>query len=480
MRLSRIIKTKINVGNPNVLLPSSRDASESDGYDVRDISYRKNEIVEKFPLIYHPDRIKECNEINLFLIERFKGEFSLKRKGKVKASDVVWSKGYLASLKDYKLDIDTVINIAKDLKLFLDFLIINNIRYEEVIAAPLSDSFLRDKSEMPIWRYQADLCDRIEKHKNISFSYAQRVLQRVRTFYLWSYKRGVVEALPFKIEYKYIRKKMEDSVDVLLQIPTQGKHTGYGVFVSDLSIPQALKGKSNTRDDLQPYNQKELSSLLSTDIAKKQGTYSLFLKCAYLGGFRSFEVVQLDYQDVIDPSIDLNITVYKVGLLRKGAFPKPINITSTLMRNLYEYTLSETWKEREKKHENKYQKNNPAHPLPLFMNSSGERMAGTAASDTISYVRKEQKEKNESVLERTYHDLRSTFGTYLAIYLFDKFEDTKRVRNILRKWMGHEDFKTTEGYLDFAKALSNPSEYGAMHQWVVDIYEAVDKMEEVS
>ena len=56
MRLSRIIKTKINVGNPNVLLPSSRDASESDGYDVRDISYRKNEIVEKFPLIYHPDR----------------------------------------------------------------------------------------------------------------------------------------------------------------------------------------------------------------------------------------------------------------------------------------------------------------------------------------------------------------------------------------------------------------------------------------
>jgi integrase len=221
-----------------------------------------------------------------------------------------------------------------------------------------------------------------------------------------------------------------------------------------------------------------LSALLSTDIAKTEGTYSLFLKCAYLGGLRSFETVQLDCQDVVDPKEDPNIVVYKVGFLRKGAFPKPINITSTLMRNLYEYTLSATWKKRALKHEIAYGKDNPEYPLPLFINSAGERMAETAASDTISYVRKEQREKNQTLLVRTFHDLRSTFGTYLAIYLFEKFDDPKRVRNILRKWMGHEDFKTTEGYLDFAKAVSDPSEYGAMHQWVIDIYDAVNELEE--
>lgn len=105
-------------------------------------------------------------------------------------------------------------------------------------------------------------------------------------------------------------------------------------------------------------------------------------------------------------------------------------------------------------------------------------MAETTASDTISYVRKEQKEKNQTVLDRTFHDLRSTFGTYLAIYLIKKFNNLERVRSTLMKWMGHADFKTTESYIGFAKALSNPSEYGAMHQWVIDVYVAVNEMEE--
>jgi integrase len=481
MELSRIIKTKINLGDPNLLLPSSRETSESYAYDIREISYRKNEFIENFPIIYHPDRVKECNEMNLFLIQRFKGEFSLakngqkKGEGKVQASEILWSKGYLASLQGDRLDIKSVNNIAKDLKLFLDFLIHNKLRYEEVIAAPLSDSSLRDTFEMPVWKYQAHLCDRVETKKNISWGYAQRLLKRVRTFYLWSYKRGTIDALPFKIEYKLIQKKKEDSVDVLMQLPTRGKTTGYMAHVSNLCIPKVIKMKSDKKNDLQPYSETELLSLLSTDIAKKKGTYSLFLKCAYLAGFRAFEIVQIDYQDVLDPRKNTNIVVYKVGLLRKGAFPKPINITATLMQNLYEYTISETWKKRSKKHENKYGKDNSAHPLPLFINSAGERMVETAASDTISYVRKEQRKNNKNVLERTFHDLRSTFGTYLAIYLVATLDDTKKVRATLRKWMGHEDFNTTESYIDFAKALSNPSEYGAMHQWVVDIYQAVNK-----
>ncbi len=478
MTYSKIIKTQINLGTPNILLKSSRDVSNSDSCDVREISYKKNNIIEKFPLIYYPERIKECNEMNLFLIQRYTGEFALQKTIASTTQKIVWSPSYLAGLKGKRLDLKSVDNIAKDLRLFLDFLILHNIRYEEVIAAPLSDSSLRDKLDMPVWKYQEHLCDRLESNNDISFDYAQRLLRRVRDFYLWSYKRGTIGALPFKMDYKLVQKKKFDSVDVLLELPTMGQAKGFMTAVSDLSISEVYKKKSDTRDGLQPYNEKELASLLSSDIAKKEGTYSLFLKCAYLGGLRSFEMVQLDCQDVVNPEKDSNIFHYQVGFIRKGGIPKPINITSTLMQNLYKYTLSARWKERALKHETIYGKDNPKHPLPLFINSAGERMAETTASDTISYVRKEQKEKNQTVLDRTFHDLRSTFGTYLAIYLIKKFNNLERVRSTLMKWMGHADFKTTESYIGFAKALSNPSEYGAMHQWVIDVYVAVNEMEE--
>lgn len=191
--------------------------------------------------------------------------------------------------------------------------------------------------------------------------------------------------------------------------------------------------------------------------------------------FRSFEVVQIDARDVVNPDKDKGKVSYKIGLVRKHHMAKPINVTRTLMRELYEYTRSQEWEKRRIKHESKYGVDNPENPLPLFLNRSGERMAETSPRDTIKYVRQELKLKNKPLLTRSYHDLRATFGTYLAIYLIKKYEDPKRVRSILRKWMGHEKFETTESYIDFAKA-SDPSEFGEMDQWVEEIYSAVKPM----
>ncbi|MCB5228311.1 tyrosine-type recombinase/integrase [Alishewanella sp. 16-MA] len=454
-------KTRFNLGAVAYLQSSVDDCG------LRNVIYKTDDYIENFPFIFHAEHLDACCEMNLFLIQRLKGEYSLK-KNKRQTSDS-WSQQYAATRKGEPLDIKTIESISKDLKLFLDFLIENDLSYLEVIAAPISESAHADVSQMPVWKYQRYLVERV-KRKDLAWNTANRMIRRVREFYIWSYHRGSIGKLPFELELKAIHKKKSSDYDVLFSMPSANQ-TALQAWISNLTIPKKFKQKAVKPNGLQPFNRSELASLLNTDTAKHP-TNSLFLKCAYLAGFRSFEVVQIDYNEVVNPVDHPRNAVFKIGLVRKQHLPKPINITRTLMQKLFDYTTTASWKTRRKKHEEKYGVDNPEHPLPLFINKSGERMAGTSASDVIAYVRKEQREKGLPVLERGYHDLRATFGTYLAIYLIEKLVDTRRVRTTLRKWLGHESMKTTEMYIDFAK-VSEPSEFGAMHEWVEDIYKAV-------
>jgi integrase len=471
-------RVAINLGNIGTFVTCD-DGSHALGDDgLRKIAYFKDNIIRDFPLLFADEQTNVCNEFNLFLIQKYLSETTSPHE-QAQRDDVVWSKAY-SSPKASKLDIETVVNIAKDLKAFLQFLIENNFDYKEVVAAPISKFASSDSvSVLPVWQYQAHLCERVAQNDSnkLSFNVAKRRIRRVRNFYMWSYNRGLINALPFSMEMKFLGVNQRSSEEHLFQLPSsQSKHVGsLATWVSNLDIPKTLKGKSSKRDGLQPYSPKELISLLSTETAKGNGTYSLFLKCAYLGGLRSFECVQINFSDVVNPDeVSSPSGIYRIILTRKHHFPKTINITRTLMRAFYQYTQTDTWTSRRKKHESKYGLNNQNQPLPLFINKSGERMSKKTPSSSITEVRKEQRRKSLPVLERTYHDLRSTFGTYLALYLIDKNDsDISRVRSELRKWMGHEKFSTTELYIDFAKA-TDPTEYGSMHDWIMDIYNEVD------
>jgi integrase len=109
------------------------------------------------------------------------------------------------------------------------------------------------------------------------------------------------------------------------------------------------------------------------------------------------------------------------------------------------------------------------------MNSSGERISEDTPGNTISIVRKEQKEWGLEVLTRTFLDLRATFATYVAKYLIEKGESESSIRQIFMTWMSHESFKTTKRYIDFAKSVGVDA-YGAMSEWVQDIYGDVDDL----
>lgn len=464
----RLLKPNVNVSTKGSFVRNDAGDYALDEFGTRTISYYKDNIIEKFPQLYDPTLLDASLEMNLYLTQRASGEYSRYR-NKKKISELVWSTGYIASQKGEPLNIKTISSIAKDLKLFLDFISQNNWSYLDIIAVPIKES---DREFLPIWQYQRKLCERV-KSQDLGFKTAVRMLSRVRGFYVWSFMRGKIGQLPFDMKLTSIKKKKNDDYDILYAMPNkENVKEGLQVCVSDLTIPKTIKQKAKSQKGLRPYSASELNLLLDTDTAKHR-TYGLLLKCAYLGGLRSFETIQIDYSDLKDPSKNSERAFYQIGLVRKHNMPKPINITRSLMQSLWDYTLDETWKKRRLKHEILFGKDNKNEPLPLFINSQGKRMAETAASDTINMVRKELKSKGSEVnLERDYHDLRATFGTRLAVAAMDAGTPEKRVKAILRKWMGHEDFNTTELYLNFA-TVSPTSEFGVMHEWVNDIYKEV-------
>ena len=145
---TKIIKTSVNVGKGMSfhLEQSGKPIQTKNG--IRTHSYRHDKIVPNFPVLYHRTRFTECQEMNLFLMHRFEGHFSLKENQK---NDEAFSDAYHASQPGKPLDVKSIRSIAKHLKAFLDWLDKDGASYFEVIAAPLSKQSVDDNiSRLPV------------------------------------------------------------------------------------------------------------------------------------------------------------------------------------------------------------------------------------------------------------------------------------------------------------------------------------------
>lgn len=445
-------------------------------YKLRVHQYTNDQnIVPDFPLIFHPQRLTECLEMNLFLRHRATGDYATKRNPKEPES--TFSDGYHATRKGIGVDVETLDKIADDLKMFLTWLHVDGSSYEEVVAAPLSkDSVREDVQNTPLWKFRSHLRDRVES-KTLSWNTANRILGNLTHFYLWSHKRGIVTDLPFSAKFELLRRtsNKDDALSSLFSLPTPNKANssdrGHWRLVTNLKLSKEDKQKKDIDDDLQAYSIKELTALLQTKEANKPLS-RLYLQCAYLGGMRSFELGDISHKDIFDPSdIQNKGKVPKLSILRKGKKPVYLIISTYLMQCLYEHTLTRRFINDRKKHEAKYGMDNAEHPLPLFMNGRGEAIDRATPGRVVIRVRKELKDKG-IILRRTYHDLRATYCTFIAKYLLSKGESETRIKATLIKLMSHETFKTTERYIDFAK-LSGSNEFGEMYDWIKDIYTGV-------
>ncbi|MDP5131791.1 MAG: site-specific integrase [Paraglaciecola sp.] len=472
--VSRIIKTKVNVGNVPFFTQNDKNYNfgEKSGYsNLRTLKYHTDIEIPDFPLISCTERMKECLEFNLFLIERKTGAFSLKKNKNTASEEYVWSRGYLGSKKSNGLKTKSLLPIAKDLRKYLDWMIEEDVSYEEIMAVPNSydpNSAMQAEALLPVWRFQQHLISLV-KQKKISFNVGNRILSNIRAFYLWSFSRGEVNALPFSHSLKAIKIKRQDNVETLFSMPgIKPEHNrALKVYISNLSIPKsAIQKKDSPNHGLLAYSGIELKLLMNTKLYAHR-TYGLFIKCALLAGLRAFEVVQINRDDVIDPST--NRVSFSLPLLRK--FNKSVNlrISPKLMNMLWDYTQDPVYITRQHKFENKYGKDNVNFPTPLFINRNGDRISEDSVKNSIQKVRLELKQNGFPRLERTFHDLRATFATYWAIALIKKGYSPNDIKPKLMLLLSHETFETTQRYIDFA-IEGRIGKHSAMDAWVVDMY----------
>lgn len=437
-----IHKVRFNVGALPVF------SGEVNDHGIRAIEYRADHWVDNFPLIWSNDRQFDALEMNLFLEHRYKG---LHRAPKRAARSNPLG----------GISLKTLQSIANSLCIFLNWISEENVDWRQVTAQA---STQRAKYWLPVYRFRKFLIDLIQA-KSLGRDSANLYMTHVRQFYEWVRRRGTIEKLPFEYQQLHIKRSNEHS-DINSIFSMAHHSSGITVQTSDLTIPKKYRQKSLSSDQLSPYTTEELSALYGTQYLKSSSR-RLWVDLALFTGMRAFEIAKFLEVYVVDPSISA-VPSYHATITGKGNKERQILIPRTLMQRLWHYRNCNERMHRVMKWE---VKNGTDCDKPLFINRSGLGISEKSVSNTAIFARKELA-RTGYVLERSFHDLRSTYATNLAKYMLDKGLEPGFIEFKLMALLGHSNFSTTRKYLNFARAVTFDSE---MKGWSDTIFDGIDE-----
>lgn len=441
-KISRVYRVRFNVGSLPVF------SGEANNHGIRVIEYRKDHWVDNFPLIWSHERQFDALEMNLYLEHRYKGLYRAPRRA-ARANSLGG------------VSVKTLHSIANSLCIFLSWLAAEGVDWRQVIAQATTQ---RAKYWLPVYRFRKLLIDLVQVNA-LGRDSANLYMTHVRQFYEWARRRGTIEKLPFEYQQLHIKRSNEDS-DINSIFSTNYRSAGLTVQTSDLTIPRKYRQKSLPSDQLSPYAHDELCALYDTEYLKSPAR-RLWVDLALFTGMRAFEIAQFQEVHVVDPSIG-NTASYHATITGKGNKERQILIPRTLMQRLWVYKNSDERMHRVMKWE---VNNGIYHVKPLFINRSGIEVSEKSVSNTVIFARKELSLAG-IVLERSFHDLRSTYATNLAKYMLDKGLEPGFIEFKLMALLGHSNFSTTRKYLNFARAVTFDSE---MRGWSDTIFDGIDE-----
>lgn len=477
--LVKVVPTQVNLGSHPMFIMDDQGEYQintiASGIKLRTVKYSRNEIVEKFPLLVSPSRLADVLEMNLFLTHRYIGQHSIKRSNTQNRSNSAESPTIRASAR---IDIATVGVSAKHLAAYLRWLIDNDVGWAESLSEPLNER-VPSLEQLPIWRFRRKLISQVESGQ-LSYDYASNRIQVIKTFYEWAWKNHRIQSIPFKHIMKTVRRhgnKQSGSNSAGLGSLLFGmgsgptKKGGIPVYTTNLVLPKkSIQKQASPEDGLQPYSLVELNSLISSNTLKKDN-YALWAELGYRCGLRTMDVVQLNYGDLHNPDVEPS-KQFKITLLSsKGTKVRRFTLSRDLMGKLWAFVNTDEYAKRRMKYEIKHGLDSK---LPIFINNIGNRITKRSISNMISIVRAEQKKKGVSVLKRTFHDLRSTFATYLASYMLDAGYSDDFIKVTLTRELGHNDFEISKRYLNFAKTDCAFSNVAA--PWVTEMYKPLQAL----
>ena len=444
----KIVKKTVNLGE----LPYFEGVSDG---QKRHVAFHEDHYIDKFPRVISLKRTLDALEVNLFLEHRYKGAFMPPKRG--------GSKNSLGGVS-----LTTINSLANSLVLFLQWIEENNVDWHDVYAISESD---KAKYWLPIYRYRKHLIDRTVTG-DIDRDTANLYINHVRQFYEWARKQRRIDKLPFAYKTKVIKKKRKDGdIDLLFTNYAQ-EEKGIVVTTTDLIIPKKYRQKKSNNSELTPFDEEDLKALYSTQELTKLGQrlrVDLGCQC----GLRASEVASFKAAAAVDPDLH-NKSIFFVDIVGKFDKQRTIMISKGLMSSLWHYKNSQEYQGRLSKWQLTHGNCDGAM---LFLNRSGQPMLAKSVANVISKVRSELKNRG-IILERSFHDLRSTFATNLAGFLLSKHLPLGFVQYKLMQLMGHSNFSTTQQYINFARSLTFDKQ---MAGWVDKLFgEFVEPLRESS
>lgn len=415
--------------------------SKVDEGGLRTIAFHEDHNVERFPRVVSLTRIQDALEINLFLEHRYRGIFMPPKRGGIKNT--------LGGIS-----LTTLQSLANSMCLFLQWIEINDVNWQEVYAVSGSD---KTKYWLPVYRYRKHLIDQVIAHK-IDRDTANLYINHVRQFYEWARKQHRIDKLPFQYKTKIISKKrMDGGIDLLFSDYSRENSRGFTITTTDLLIPKKYKQKKSQDNSLSPYSLEELQLLYGSKELQRKGT-KLQVDLAVQCGLRADEIATFKACHVVNPSLR-NESVYYIKIIGKFEKEREIMISNGLMSELWSFSNDKFHQERLAKwifeHGN-------CDKAPLFLNRSGGFLSRKSIGNVISKVRQELLPDGKK-LNRDFHDLRSTFATNLAGFLIQKNLPIGFIQYKLMQLLGHSDFSTTQKYINFARSITFDKQ---MASWV--------------
>lgn len=456
--MQKILTTSINLG----IKPHFTGEVSEDG--IRVVEYLKDNIVDKFPLLSCETNMLATCELNLFMIHRYLGDFSVSRNAP-REGDAIFTQGYLSRRKSDGLSLKGVKSLADSLLPFLAWLNEHEVDWQTLMAEP-STNTRSGYGTHPLWDYRNDIKAKVEKNQ-LGFETGRNRISAIRQFYEWCWKNRRINKLPFTHVKKVIRRESKNGTADLLFSMAHKEASGIPVWTTNLALPARSKQKkASPEEGLNPYSIAELSSLLSSPELDNT-LYELAVKLGFQSGLRSFENLYLTKDMISNPLVDER-PAYMVSIVGKNTKQRNIAVPKGLMASLYEWVSSMEYRKRQVRHETRY---GMGKPVPVFINRSGQLIAEGSITNITTKVRNHQRENGLPVLERTYHDLRSTFATMLAAFLLERGFSEKFIQAKLMALMGHDSFSTTLRYINFAKGVN----FGALTEsWIADIYQRIE------
>ncbi|EHH1101425.1 site-specific integrase [Vibrio parahaemolyticus] len=320
------------------------------------------------------------------------------------------------------------------------------------------DVFPEREEDRPTYRYADYLIGAIaDSDDNISLSTAKNRMRTVLAFYRYLIYERMID--PENINKAFVQEEVEirntrsrDS-NMLSHISARSSR-GYTKIVHTTDIMASFPSSQYraSHDTLKPMTPKHKAlfyNMLSELKVEKQLMFRLAIEC----GLRLEEFVTVPLRIVRRPKFEDVIKVvispikdnWETKNSKEGGV---IEISSELMWDLYDYTLSERFINRK------------GNSDRLFINRDGKLFAKNTIETAWSAFRRKIRKIDSSWYYRI-HDLRSTFATY-------KFEELVEIYGVitagtlLQSLMRQQDFSSTLKYIKFFEVNSVKKEHGRM------------------